>query len=213
MRKTKLSAQFFCATYPTHAKVFGAFALLAMLSSCSTAAEHVSSQAPRCDYEGPSGICIRIDANAKRVNPVAIEAAYLQAKREVEVRYHFDLLDVPAPVVHVMAVADFAQLHPIGTRLDGDTGGDHGWTDFRTQDITLTGGAVMRHESFHYLLLKAGYPNALNSVHDHAAFDEYRDGIWLPKRAGQSSPELPAQSATAAAPAASATASTATLTR
>lgn len=213
MRKSKLWAQFFCAAYPTPAKVFGAFALLTVVGGCSTAADHLASQGQHCDYQGPSGICIRIDGDAKQVRPAAIEAAYLQAKREVEVRYQLDLLDVPAPVVHVMAVANFAQLHPIGTRVDGDTGGDHGWTDFRTQEITLTGGAVMRHESFHYLLLKAGYPNALNAVHDHAAFDEYRDGIWLPKRASQSAPEPATQAAAASVPPASATAPAETVTR
>lgn len=198
MRNKHFSARFFCATYPTPAKVFGAFALLVSLVGCSTAAGSFASEGPRCDYQGPSGICVQVDRNAKRVNLAALEAAYLQAKREVEERYHFDLTDVPAPVVRVMAVADFAALHPIATRVDGDTGGDHGWTDFRTEDITLTGGAVMRHESFHYLLLKAGYPNRLNAVHDHPAFDEYRDGIWLPKLANQPSPEQAAQHSQAA---------------
>lgn len=197
MRNSNFLAQFFCAAYPTPAKVFGAFALLA-LSACTTAAEHLASQDRHCDYQGPSGICVRIDADAKRVNPAALEAAYLQAKREVEIRYQLDLLDVPGPIVHVMAVPDFAQLHPIGTRMDGDTGGDHGWTDFNSQEISLTGGAVMRHESFHYLLLKAGYPNQLNAMHDHPAFDEYRDGTWLPKRASQRSPAEAAQNSQAA---------------
>src|SRR5690606_37955087 len=67
-------------------------------------------------------------------------------------------------------------------RLDGDTRGDFGWTGFAAGEIKITGPAVMRHESFHYLLWKTGYPNHLNAAHEHAVFDEYRDGRWLPKR-------------------------------
>jgi hypothetical protein len=136
-----------------------------------------------CDYEGPSGICVRVDPGAKRVHPAALEAAYLQAKRDFEARYQMDLTHVPGPVVHVQPVADFARAHPIRNRLDGDVGGDHGWTGFATGDIKITGLAVMRHEAFHYLLWKVGYPNRLNAAHEHPAFDEYRDGNWLPKRA------------------------------
>lgn len=188
-----------------------------LLSGCTTAAGALAAQEQRCDYEGPSGICIQIDRNAKRVNPAALEAAYLQAKREVEIHYQLDLVDVPGPVVRVMAFGDFNVLHPTTTRLDGDTGGDHGWTDFRSEQIVITGGAVMRHESFHYLLLKAGYPNRLNAVHDHPAFDEYRDGQWLPRRASDPIPTTATQNSQAEpsslSPSTSATASGETATR
>lgn len=136
-----------------------------------------------CDYRGRSGICVLIERGAKYVNPVALEADYLRARHDVEQRYGIDLHNVSGPTIHVMPVSAFARAHPIKNRVDGDTGGDHGWTDFATGHIALTGGAVMRHESFHYLLWSAGYSNALNAVHEHPAFDEYRDGQWLPRRA------------------------------
>ncbi len=161
-----------------------------LFAGCGTAAERFAP-ARVCDYEGPSGICVRFDANAKRINPAALEAAYLEARREVETRYRLNLSGVAGPVVHVMNFADFARLHPVHNRLDGDTTGHHGWTSFDSGEIALTGPAIMRHEAFHYLLWKAGYPNALNAVHDHPAFDEYRDGQWLPKRAGTSPDATP----------------------
>lgn len=189
MRNSITAAQFFCASNRTPAKVFGALAAAALfLTACTSTAGHLASPADGCDYQGPSGICVHVDPDAKPFNPSRLDAAYMQAKRDVEARYHLDLEDVPGPVVRVMSVPDFARLHPIHNRVDGDLGGDHGWTGFETGEIMITGPAVMRHESFHYLLWKAGYPNRLNAVHDHPAFDEYRDGNWLPKRASQPSP-------------------------
>lgn len=189
MRKTHFIARFFCACNLTPLKGFGIFALsLSVLGACRTSAEAPITLAPGCDYRGQSGICIHIDPNARSVNPAALEAAYLQAKRDAETLYHLNLDGVKGPTVWVMNVSDFARAHPINTRMDGDTGGHHGWTSFETGQIAITGPAVMRHESFHYLLWKAGYPNRLNSVHDHPAFDEYRDGQWLPKRASEPTP-------------------------
>ncbi|MFL6652857.1 MAG: hypothetical protein ACJ8J7_16405 [Sulfurifustaceae bacterium] len=159
---------------------------IALLSACAGipgTADLASAPADGCDYRGPSGICVKVEEGATRVSLTALETEYLRAKRDVEERYGFDLSQVPGPTVHVMGVPAFARVHPIKNRVDGDTGGDHGWTDFATGHITLTGGAVMRHESFHYLLWAAGVSNALNAVHEHPAFDEYRDGQWLPRRA------------------------------
>jgi hypothetical protein len=189
MRKQLMTAQFFCASNRTPAKVFGVLlAVLIPLGACRTAAESPIAESPECDYRGASGICVSIEEGAYPVNPAALEAAYLRAKRDIETTYHLDLTGVTGPVVHVMKVPEFAQLHPINTRLDGDTGGHHGWTSFDSGEIMITGPAVMRHESIHYLLWKAGYPNRLNAVHDHPAFDEYRDGSWLPKRAATPAP-------------------------
>lgn len=189
MRKFLLRALFFWIPHHTHAAVFGAFAALALLlTGCSTAAEELASHGPRCDYQGPSGICVYADRNAKSFNLAALESVYMQAKREVEMRYGLDLKDVSGPVVRVMNFAHFARLHPVRNRVDGYTEGHHGWTSFDSGEIRLTGPAVMRHEAFHYLLWKAGYPNQLNSLHEHPAFDEYRDGQWLPKPASAVAP-------------------------
>lgn len=156
----------------------------------------MAMHAPRCDYEGPSGICVRMDDNATPFNIRVLEAAYVQAKRDVEARYGLDLANVRGPVVRVMHVTQFAHLHPIRNRQDGDLGGHHGWTGFETGEIRITGPDVMRHEAFHYLLWKAGYPNRLNAMHEHEAFDEYRDGNWLPKRAStQATPVAQAEPA------------------
>lgn len=159
---------------------------LVLVSACAgvpNVSDSTEASTDGCDYHGQSGICVVIDEGAKRVNPAALEADYLHAKRDVEERYGLDLHSVPGPTVYVVGVPAFKQQHPIKNRVDGDTGGDHGWTDFTTGSITLTGNAVMRHESFHYLLWASGYSNALNAVHEHPAFDEYRDGQWLPRRA------------------------------
>lgn len=181
---------FFWSRALTPVRVFGVFApLLLLLGACTTVASapHLTDRSEQCDYEGQSGICVMLEAGAKRVSARALEVAYLQARREMEKQYGLDLSQLRGPVVHVASVATFASVHPITTRLDGDTGGDHGWTDFTTGQITLTGAAVMRHESMHYLLWAAGYSNALNAIHEHPAFDEYRDGQWLPRRAHASS--------------------------
>jgi len=176
MRKYLSAAHFFCASNLTPVTVFGVLAAIMLLSSCGTAAPPPQ----RCDYEGPSGLCVHLDSNAMRFRPSALEAAYVQAKRDVETRYGLGVRDVAGPVVRVMSYNGFARLYPIRNRLDGDTGGHHGWTSFDSGEIVLTGPAVMRHEAFHYLLWKAGYPNELNMAHDHPVFDEYRDGEWLP---------------------------------
>lgn len=184
MRKSLGSAQFFCASYPTPAKVFGKFTLSALLLIGAASVEpSVVRAQPRCDYEGPSGICVRADSDAMRFNLSVLEGAYVQAKRDIEARYLLDLSGVPGPIVRVMNVASFARLHTIRSRLDGDQGGHHGWTAFASGEIRITGPLVMRHEAIHYLLLKVGYPNRLNAMHEHPAFDEYRNGNWLPKRA------------------------------
>lgn len=172
---------FFSQRTPTLSAVFGLFASLLMLTACSSVAQEPASEP--CDFQGSSGICVRFDAAAPRVDPRALEAAYLQAKREAVERYDLDLTDLPGPVVRVADRAAFASVHPTTSRLDGDTGGDHGWTDFRSGEITLTGAAVMRHEAFHYILWRTRYSNSLNAAHEHPAFDEYRDGNWLPRRA------------------------------
>lgn len=156
------------------------------LTGCSTMADGPAEAPPlataACDYEGPSGICVQVDTEAPRVDFLTLEAAYLKAKRDVETQYRLDLSGTRGPTVRVMHVVNFARLHPIHNRQDGDLGGDHGWTGFADGEIRITGPAVMRHEALHYLLWKAGYPNRLNAAHEHPAFDEYRDGNWLPKR-------------------------------
>lgn len=172
---------FFCRLFHTPVKVFGALLPVALaLTACGSVPR---DSAEACDFKGQSGICVQFGADAPRLDPRALEAAYIQAKADVARRYHLDLADLPGPVVHVASRATFAGLHPTTSRLDGDTGGDHGWTDFRSGQITLTGKAVMKHEAFHYILWRAEYPNQLNAAHDHPAFDEYRDGNWLPRRA------------------------------
>lgn len=125
---------------------------------------------------------MRVDPDARRFDLSVLEAAYLGAKHDVEARYPLDLDDARGPVVRVVSLATYARAHSIKVRLDGDTGGDFGWTGFAAGEIKITGPAVMRHEAFHYLLWKAGYPNHLNAAHEHPVFDEYRDGHWLPKR-------------------------------
>jgi hypothetical protein len=166
----------------TPAKVFGLLLpLISVIAGCAA----TPMQESQCDYEGPSGICVYIAPDAKTVNPEALEAAYVQAKREAEARYGFDLQHVRGPVVHVVSLNTFAARHHVFARMDGDKGGEHGWTDFGSGHITITGEAIMRHESFHYVLLKAGFSHKLNAAHDHPAFDEYRDGQWLPKRANR----------------------------
>ncbi len=184
MRKLSIPAQIFCAFHPTPPKVFGALAVtVLLLTGCAAMAERPPLQAqPRCDYEGPSGICVRVDPDARRFDLAALEAAYARAKRDVESRYQLNLANVGGPTVRVVSFATYARSHSTSIRLDGDTGGDFGWTAFRTGEIKITGPAVMRHEALHYLLWRAGYPNDLNAAHEHPAFDEYRDGRWLPKR-------------------------------
>lgn len=181
---------FFWSSALTPVRVFGLFGpILLLLGACTTVAStaHSTDRSEQCDYEGQSGICVIFETGAKRVSARALEVVYLQTKREMEKQYGFDLSQLRGPIVHVAKVSTFASVHPITTRLDGDTDGDHGWTDFTSGQITLTGGAVMRHESMHYLLWAAGYSNMLNAVHEHPAFDEYRDGQWLPRRAHASS--------------------------
>lgn len=129
-----------------------------------------------------------VDHHPRSLTFPALEGAYLAAKRELEVRYQIDVTHVPGPVVRIISFGDFARLYPTTVRLDGDTTGHFGWTSFDSGEISLTGPAVMRHEAYHYLLWKAGYPNHLNAAHEHPVFDKYRDGKWLPKRA---TPRLP----------------------
>src|SRR5438552_12948594 len=58
MRKRLVTAQFFCSSNRTPAKVFGVLlALLLPLGACRTAAESPLSEAPACNYRGASGIC------------------------------------------------------------------------------------------------------------------------------------------------------------
>lgn len=163
-------------------------AIALLFSAGNTVAERLPSHAGPCDSQGPSGICVRVETDAWRFDLAALEAAYLQAKREVETRYQLDLTGVAGPVVRVMSFANFARLYPANSRADGDTRSHFGWTAFASGEITLTGPAVMRHEAFHYLLWKAGYPNRLNAAHDHPVFDDYRNRKSPPKR---TTPPLP----------------------
>src|SRR5262245_47622577 len=98
MRTQHVFARFFCAANHTPAKVFGLLAgLAAILPTQSGNAADALARAGGCDYRGQSGICIRVDSNAPAIDPIALEAAYLQAKRDVETRYKLDLRGAPGP--------------------------------------------------------------------------------------------------------------------
>ena len=120
-----------------------------------------------CGYESPappahcdvlpSGICIGYDPPGGP-EPAIYEAAYLDAKQCMLENFGIDS-NGGAPVVRV---------------TDSKTYGYDGWTDWKTQQITIKKLSdqethfLMRHESVHYLLLRDtgnGYGD-----HNHPAF-------------------------------------------
>ena len=174
-----------------------AIALLLGTANATATAEGLPPQADPCDYQGPSGICIRVDHDAKALTLPALEAAYLKAKREMEARYQLDLTHVPAPVVRIVSFDDFAHLYPATVGAVGDSTSHFGWTSFESGKITITGPAVMQHEAYHYFLWHAGYSNRLNAAHDHPVFDDYRNRKSPPER---TTPPLPATQEAKAGP-------------
>src|SRR5690349_11924718 len=92
-----LKSLFFCGPNLTHVKVLGSIApVLLLVGACAgvSTATQLADESEHCDYTGKSGMCIIFEDGARRLNGAAMEAAYLQAKHDVEERYGIDLKDV-----------------------------------------------------------------------------------------------------------------------